>query len=136
MKMLEDGNFSGWMRVTPLFAGIAIWVGGLASEDLPRLVRIVASFAGFPLMDLGGLSSRARTLNIKSFDSSYKKARKSFEDHQEKPCRRARFSSKLTRHYLDDRQSTNRECSGLMNPDTDSGENARHEEVSDICGYL
>ncbi|WP_087750607.1 hypothetical protein [Paraburkholderia caledonica] len=80
MKMIHDGNFSGWMRVTLLFGGIAILVGGLACEEVPSLVRIVAFCGGFTMIALGGFCSRAHALNVKPFDSSYKKARKIYED--------------------------------------------------------
>ncbi|MEM5446103.1 hypothetical protein [Paraburkholderia guartelaensis] len=79
MKLIEDGNFSGWMRITLLLGGVVIWVGGLALDGLPRWVRIVAFLGGFTMMALGGFSSRAHMLHIKPFDNSYKKARKSYE---------------------------------------------------------
>jgi hypothetical protein len=79
MKLIEDGNFSAWMRITLLLGGIGSWVGGLALEGLPRWLRIVAFFGGFAMMALGGFASRAHMLHIKPFDNSYKKARKSYE---------------------------------------------------------
>lgn len=46
---------------------------------MPRWIRAGAFLFGFAMMALGGISSRAHMLKIKPFDSSYKRARKSYE---------------------------------------------------------
>ncbi|MBB5483451.1 MULTISPECIES: hypothetical protein [unclassified Paraburkholderia] len=79
MKIIEDGNFSGWLRITLYAVGLAIFVGGLAFDWLPRWARMAGFLLGFGMMALGGFSSRAHMLHIKPFDNSYKKARKSYE---------------------------------------------------------
>jgi hypothetical protein len=79
MKLFEEGNFSGWMRITLFVVGLAAFGMGLALDWLPRALRMAAFLVGFGLMALGGLSSRAHMLNIKPFDNSYKKARDSYK---------------------------------------------------------
>jgi hypothetical protein len=79
MKFFEAGNFSGWLRITLFVVGLAAFGVSLALDWLPRGFRMAAFLLGFGLMALGGVSSRAHMLNIKPFDNSYKKARKSYE---------------------------------------------------------
>ena len=79
MKAIEDGNFSGWLRITMFVAGLAIFVGSLALDWLPRWTRMIGFFVGFGLMALGGFASRAHMLHIKPFDNSYKRARASYK---------------------------------------------------------
>ncbi|WP_083902143.1 hypothetical protein [Pandoraea sp. B-6] len=53
----------------------------------PSIFSALLALFGFLLMIIGGLSSRARTLNIRPFDASYTKARKTYDladDEQEK----------------------------------------------------
>ncbi|MFM0337257.1 hypothetical protein [Paraburkholderia fungorum] len=79
MKLIEDGNFSGWLRMAFYVGGVALAVGGLAFDELPRWIRGCAFLLGFAVMAVGGISSRAHMLKIKPFDNSYKKASKSYE---------------------------------------------------------
>lgn len=79
MKLIEDGNFSGWLRIALYVGGVALAAGGLALDELPRWVRGCAFFLGFAVMAVGGISSRAHMLKIKPFDNSYQKACKSYE---------------------------------------------------------
>ncbi|WP_322012976.1 hypothetical protein [Paraburkholderia sp. J12] len=79
MKLIEEGNFSGWVRVTLFVLGLVVFGGSLASDWLPRWTRMVGFVLGFGMMALGGFSSRAHMLHIKPFDNSYKKARESYE---------------------------------------------------------
>ncbi|HEX7685887.1 MAG TPA: hypothetical protein VF446_20500 [Trinickia sp.] len=79
MKLIEEGNFTGWLRITMFIVGLAIFWGSLAGDWLPRWGRMLGVLLGFGLMALGGFSSRAHMLHIKPFDNSYKKARKSYE---------------------------------------------------------
>ncbi|MEM5366666.1 hypothetical protein V4C53_11555 [Paraburkholderia azotifigens] len=79
MKFLEEGNFSGWLRITLYVVGLAVFVIGLGLDWLPRWLRMVAFLSGFGLMALGGISARAKMLKIKPFDNSYKKARDSYK---------------------------------------------------------
>ncbi|AOJ87143.1 hypothetical protein WS87_10890 [Burkholderia sp. MSMB0856] len=79
MRLIEDGNFSGWLRVVLFLVGLGLVVGGLGLDQMPRWIRAGAFLFGFAVMALGGISSRAHMLKIKPFDNSYKKARKSYE---------------------------------------------------------
>ncbi|WP_042339394.1 hypothetical protein [Paraburkholderia ferrariae] len=79
MKLIEEGNFSSWVRVTLFVVGLAVLGTSLALDWLPRWARMVGFLLGFGMMALGGFSSRAHMLHIKPFNNSYKKARKSYE---------------------------------------------------------
>ncbi|RQH00633.1 hypothetical protein D1Y85_24945 [Paraburkholderia dinghuensis] len=79
MKLIEDGNLPLWLHITLFILGLAIFGGSLASDWLPRWIRMFGFFLGVGMVILGGLCSRAHMLNIKPFDNSYKKARKSYE---------------------------------------------------------
>ncbi|HEJ2439241.1 TPA: hypothetical protein SLZ45_000685 [Burkholderia multivorans] len=79
MRLIEDGNFAGWLRVVLFLVGLAMVAGGLGLDQMPRWIRAGAFLLGFAMMALGGISSRAHMLKIKPFDNSYKKARKSYE---------------------------------------------------------
>ncbi|WP_186163402.1 hypothetical protein [Burkholderia gladioli] len=79
MKLIDDGNFSGWLRVVIFLVGLTLAVGGIGLDQMPRWIRAGAFLSGFAMMALGGISSRAHMLKIKPFDSSYKKARKNYE---------------------------------------------------------
>ena len=88
MKIIEDCNFVGWVRIFLYLAGVGLLYLGLALEPLPRALRLSIFFIGFVTMLIGGFTSRAHTLKIKPFDNSYKKARKSYEvadDKQDDP---------------------------------------------------
>ncbi len=79
MKLFEDGNFSGWLRIALYVGGVALAAGGLALDELPRSIRGCAFLLGFAVMAVGGISSRAHMLKIKPFDNSYKKSRDSYK---------------------------------------------------------
>lgn len=79
MKLIEDGTFVGWLRATLFVVGVAMVFGGLALEALPNWLKAYTFLAGFAVMAVGGISSRAHLLKIKPFDNSYKKARKSYQ---------------------------------------------------------
>jgi len=79
MKLIEDGNFVGWLRVLLFFIGVGMIFGGLEFEVLPRWARVFIFLLGFAVMAIGGLSSRAHMLKIKPFDNGYKKARDSYK---------------------------------------------------------
>ncbi|AEA63958.1 hypothetical protein [Burkholderia gladioli] len=85
MRFIEDGNFSGWLRVVLFLVGLALAVGGLGFDQIPRWIRAGVFLFGFGMMALGGISSRAHMLKIKPFDNSYKKARKSYEVNDDEP---------------------------------------------------
>ncbi|WP_244136392.1 hypothetical protein [Burkholderia sp. BCC0405] len=74
MGLIEDGNFAGWLRGVLFLVGLAVAVGGLGLDQMPRWIRAGAFHLGFAVIALGGISSRAHMLKIKPFDNSYKKA--------------------------------------------------------------
>lgn len=78
MKLIENGNFTGWLRVAMFLGGGGIATGGLAFEALPNGVRGSAFLLGFAFMALGGLSSNAHMLGIRPFDDRYRRARRSY----------------------------------------------------------
>jgi hypothetical protein len=87
MKVLEDGNFAGWLRIAMFVAGVALLFAGLGIEAFPRWARLALFLIGFVTMAVGGFTSRAHMLKIKPFDNSYKKARESYkvkDDDQDK----------------------------------------------------
>lgn len=47
--------------------------------NLPNLWARVLLLSGFAIALIGGMTSRAKLLNIRPFDTSYKKARKSYD---------------------------------------------------------
>lgn len=79
MRLIEDGNFAGWLRVVLFLTGLALALAGLGLDQIPRWIRAGAFLLGFATMALGGISSRAHMLKIKPFDRSYKKARDSYK---------------------------------------------------------
>jgi len=90
MILIEDGNFSRWLRVTLFAFGLAIFGCSLAIDLLPRWARMVGFASGFGMMALGGFCSRAHMLHIKPFDNSYEKARNSYDtesngEHKQTP---------------------------------------------------
>ncbi|KFG96957.1 hypothetical protein GQ56_0113075 [Burkholderia paludis] len=85
MRLIEGGNFSGWLRAVLFLGGLSFAVGGLGLDQMPRWIRAGAFLFGFAMMAIGGISSRAHMLKIKPFDNRYKKARKSYEVKADKP---------------------------------------------------
>ncbi|WP_321922699.1 hypothetical protein [Burkholderia sp. BCC1998] len=85
MRLIEDGNFSGWLRVVLFLIGLALAAGGLGLDQMPRWIRAAAFIFGFAMMAIGGISSRAHMLKIKPFDNSYKRARASYEVKADEP---------------------------------------------------
>ncbi|WP_059731599.1 hypothetical protein [Burkholderia cepacia] len=85
MRLIEDGNFAGWLRVVFFLVGLALAFAGLGLDQMPQWIRAGAFLLGFAMMALGGISSRAHMLKIKPFDNSHKKARKSYEVKNDEP---------------------------------------------------
>ncbi|WP_241299092.1 hypothetical protein [Burkholderia stabilis] len=79
MKFIEDGNFSGWLRVALFCTGLILAFGGLGFDQVHRWIRGGAFLLGFFMMALGGISSRAHMLKIKPFDNYYKNVRESYK---------------------------------------------------------
>ncbi|RQH00635.1 hypothetical protein D1Y85_24955 [Paraburkholderia dinghuensis] len=78
MKLIEDGNLSGWVCTAFIVTGIGICY--LTFKYLPPSIwSALFALSGLGLAAVGGMCSRARLAHIKPFDNSYKKARKSYE---------------------------------------------------------
>jgi hypothetical protein len=77
-KFIDSGNLSSWLRLTLIVIGIGLAAVALECE-LPVLWARIFLLVGFLSVLVGGMTSRAKLLNIKPFDNSYKKARKSYE---------------------------------------------------------
>ncbi|WP_258169327.1 hypothetical protein [Burkholderia multivorans] len=78
IKFIEDGNFTSWFRFLLIAVGVAF--AAIAVEcDIPILWARVLLLSGFAIALVGGMTSRAKSLHIKPFDNSYKKARESYE---------------------------------------------------------
>lgn len=74
---IKDGNFAPWLRLTFLVIGICI---GIVSFTIRSFLLMSV---GLGIAALGGYASRAATLKIKPFDSSYKKAKASYGEAEE-----------------------------------------------------
>ncbi|WP_150619058.1 hemagglutinin repeat-containing protein [Pandoraea horticolens] len=78
IPLVEDGNFSQWVRTILLVAGLSLMI--IACIYIPA-----APFGGFLLLlgfgiaAVGGLSSRAHLLNIKPFGKNNAKSRRTYE---------------------------------------------------------
>lgn len=78
IQIIEDGNFTGWVRASFIIIGLLIMF--VAYKFVPP-----APFGGFLLLigfgiaAVGGYTSRAHMLKIKPFDNTYKKARDSYK---------------------------------------------------------
>ena len=84
MKIIENGNFSGWFRCLLYLFGLMCGGGGLAVEFLPGWVRIGLILVGVIFASIGGFSSKAHALQLKPFDRSCENARKSYENVEKK----------------------------------------------------
>lgn len=77
MKLKEiffrDGNFSSLLQGIFMLLG-----GGIVFAGLKFFDSIILTSIGLAFLALGGYSSRAKTLGIKPFDNSYKRAKKSY----------------------------------------------------------
>ncbi|BCF93921.1 hypothetical protein [Paraburkholderia largidicola] len=80
IQFIDNGNLSSWLRLALIVVGLVF--GTVAIEyDLPNVWARVLLLGGFFLVLIGGMASRAKLLNIKPFDNSYKKARKTYESN-------------------------------------------------------
>ncbi|WDR86095.1 hypothetical protein [Burkholderia ambifaria] len=80
MKLIEHGNFVGWLRIALAVGGATLLLSGLTFGELPRWVRGFAFLAGFAVMAVGGMTSRAHMLKIRPFDNSaWRKAKRTYK---------------------------------------------------------
>lgn len=84
MKIVVDGNFSRPLSFSVVLIGVAIMFG-ILKYGPPSIVSVLMVCFGFGLVIVGGMTSQARLLKIRSFDNDYKKARKSYEVKNDEP---------------------------------------------------
>lgn len=75
---IKDGNFAPWVRFSFCVIGIVIGIAAFYTRSLFLLT------VGLVIAVMGGYSSKAHMLGIKPFDNSYKKARESYKNSEEK----------------------------------------------------
>ncbi|MFM0023197.1 hypothetical protein [Paraburkholderia azotifigens] len=78
IKLIEDGNFPRWLRLSLIVVGIAIFYCTIKFVP-PSLWSGLLLMIGFGIALVGGMTSRAALYKIKPFDNSYKKARDSYK---------------------------------------------------------
>jgi hypothetical protein len=79
MKIIENGNLTGRVCTILIISGICISYFAFKYAS-PSIFSMLLALLGFALMAIGGISSRARILNIKPFDNSYRNSRKTYEN--------------------------------------------------------
>lgn len=83
MKIIEDGNFVRWIRVSLFLIGLIVGYIGFAINNAPNFLRLFLILVGFAFIAIGGYASQANTLKIKPFDNGYKKAKASYSKPDE-----------------------------------------------------
>ncbi|CAE6737310.1 hypothetical protein R69927_07603 [Paraburkholderia domus] len=78
VRFIDNGNLASWLRLTLIVIGIGLAAVALACE-LPVFLARAFLLVGFFSVLVGGMTSRAKLLNIKPFDNSYKRARDSYK---------------------------------------------------------
>lgn len=78
IRFIDNGNLASWLRLTLIVIGIGLAAVALECE-LPVLWARVFLLVGFFSVLIGGMTSRAKLLNIRPFDNRYKKARDSYK---------------------------------------------------------
>lgn len=83
VKIIDDGNLTWRACTASIVVGIGISYVTFKCAP-PSIWSALSALSGFFLMAVGGLCSRARMLHIKPFDSSYRRARRSYEVRDDK----------------------------------------------------
>ncbi|MFM0337256.1 hypothetical protein [Paraburkholderia fungorum] len=78
VRFIDNGNLASWLRLTLIVIGIGLAAVTLECE-LPVFWARAFLLVGFFSVLVGGMTSRAKLINIKPFDNSYKKARDSYK---------------------------------------------------------
>ena len=78
VRIIDNGNLASGLRLTLIGVGIGLAAVALECE-LPVFWARAFLLVGFFSVLVGGMTSRAKLLNIKPFDNSYKKARDSYK---------------------------------------------------------
>jgi hypothetical protein len=79
VHVIKDGNLSGWLRTVLCVLG-----AGIVYSSVRYVHSMLLMSLGLLLVAIGGYASRAHTLKIKPFDNSYQKARRSYEEKQDR----------------------------------------------------
>jgi len=86
IKIIEDGNFARWFRVSLAAIGLGMMYCAVKLPGPPIWSGIVL-LAGLGIAAVGGYASQAHMLKIKPFGNNWKKVRRSYEvkgDEQDK----------------------------------------------------
>ena len=81
--VIRNGNLTGIAVSILLLIGFFIITASLCLLK-NRNIRIIGASVGLAIMAMGGYGSRAKTLGLKPFDNSYKKAKDSYEKEDAK----------------------------------------------------
>jgi uncharacterized membrane protein len=79
VKLVVDGNFTPFVRAVLCVSGMVVGLLGLR-YDSTLITATIGLFIGI----VGGYSSRAHLLGIEPFDNSYRKARDSYKENEDK----------------------------------------------------
>ncbi|WP_321798044.1 MULTISPECIES: hypothetical protein [unclassified Burkholderia] len=80
IKIVEDGNFSDWVRLLFIVVGFALMFFAFKLIP-PTLTGGVVALIGFGLALVGGFFSRAHMLKIKPFGNSvWRKAKQTYKE--------------------------------------------------------
>jgi hypothetical protein len=83
MKFLKDGNIAPWARAL-------IWIVGLLIVFLfykfaTGKIMFLGVVIGMVVAAIGAFAEKANALKLKPFSNSYKKARESYDSHDQTP---------------------------------------------------
>ena len=82
MIFIKDGNLIRGVRILLILLGIGAIYIAVQFITPPSGWGIALMLIGLVLMAIGGYASRAAMLNLKPFDNSYQKARKSYDQKE------------------------------------------------------
>ncbi|PUA18092.1 hypothetical protein [Glaciimonas sp. PCH181] len=80
---IRNGNLTGIAVVLALLMGFFVITASLYLF-INQNFRIIGASIGLAIMAFGGYASRAKTLGLKPFDNSYKKAKESYKKEDKK----------------------------------------------------
>lgn len=82
--VVKNGNVSPMFRTIFIVGGVAIGWSGLYFEWLMPILRVIMFMAGFFLMIVGGVASRAALLGIRPFEkSAWRRAKETYKERGE-----------------------------------------------------
>ena len=81
--LIRDGNITGIGVISALIIGLLTIISSMCFFN-DQIFRILGAAIGLMFVSFAGYSSRAKTLGLKPFDNSYKKARESYKKDDSK----------------------------------------------------